>query len=173
MKWCNKRSILHFFIFNLLCHNFRQIKGSARMSGYHQSVSRLSKWLRRTSRSTRNFVAKYIWHTGNNNARCNDSIHRHARNNGFTMMYLQTIKMLRFNGRCKMKKRKCYSNPYLAIITLSNIKLPFSYLLILRELYELIYVILHETRFKFLTISFFRQHMPFWSYKIMENLSIR
>ena len=106
-------------------------------------------------------------------ARCNDSIHRHARSNGFTMMYLQTIKMLRFNGRCKMKKRKCYSNPYLAIITLSNIKLPFSYLLILRELYELIYVILHETRFKFLTISFFRQHMPFWSYKIMENLSIR
>ena len=71
-------------------------------------------------------------------ARCNDSIHRHARSNGFTMMYLQTIKMLRFNGRCKMKKRKCYSNPYLAIITLSNIKLPFSYLLVLRELDELI-----------------------------------
>ena len=71
-------------------------------------------------------------------ARCNDSIHRHARSNGFTMMYLQTIKMLKFYGRCKMKKRKCYSNPYLAIITLSNIKLPFSYLLVLRELDELI-----------------------------------
>ena len=60
-------------------------------------------------------------------ARCNDSIHRHARNNGFTLMYLQTIKMLKFYGRCKMKKRKRYSNPFLAIITLSNMKLPFSY----------------------------------------------
>ena len=48
-------------------------------------------------------------------AKCNDSIHCHARNNGLTMMYLQTIKMLEFYGRCKMKKRKRYSNPFLQL----------------------------------------------------------
>ena len=53
----------YFLIFKS-CFGFRKIKGTARVSGHYQSFSWLPKWCWRSSCSTWDYGAKYIWHAG-------------------------------------------------------------------------------------------------------------